>query len=216
MKKVLLSILSVLLILSFSNINAQTRISLGARAGLNIASLSYSPDIASGVTKSSRTGFKFGALVEIGFTPMIAVQIEPMFVAGAGSELSSTFGKATLKLSYLEFPILFKFKIPVSGSVRPYVFAGPNIGLVMSAKVLNEPNGFPSSESDQKDFTSSILFALDFGAGAGFNMAPNTTLIFDVRYSFGMSNLLNEKGGSATQSIKANGLQILAGVMFGL
>ena len=183
---------------------------------MNIATLSYNPDIASGVTKSSRTGFKFGALVEIGFTPMIAIQIEPMFVTGAGSELSSTFGKATLKLSYLELPILFKFKVPVSGPVRPYVFAGPNIGFVMSAKVLNEPNGLTSNETDQKDFTSSILFAFDFGAGAGFNVAPLTTVILDVRYSLGLSNLLNEKGGSANQSIKTNGFQIVAGVMFGL
>lgn len=220
MKKVLLPILSLLLILTFSNINAQTHFAVGARAGLNIANLSFDPDLPSGVTKTSRTGFLFGGLAEIGFTPMIAIQFEPMFVTGAGSELSATGGKSTLKLSYFEFPILFKFKVPVSGPVMPYVFAGPNIGFVTSSKEVDEITGVPNgtSETDLKDFVTSTNFALDFGAGAGFAVTPLTVIVLDVRYSLGLTNALNDKGKQSVgfNSVKSTGFQIVAGVMFGL
>ncbi|MBI5730018.1 MAG: hypothetical protein HY963_02675 [Ignavibacteriales bacterium] len=86
MKKILSLLLVVLLLTTYSNIQAQTKISFGARAGLSFNNLSFDPDLQAGVTKSSRTGFKFGALAEIGFVPMLAIQIEPMFVTGAGAQ----------------------------------------------------------------------------------------------------------------------------------
>lgn len=217
MKKTLIPFLSLLLILSFSNINAQTHFALGARAGLGFANLSFNPDVTSGVTKSSRTGFQFGAMAELSFSAMIAIQAEPMFVTGAGCQLSGAGGKDTYELSFLEIPVLVKFKVPITKSeLTPYFFAGPNLVFVMSSKDLLELNNTPSKETNNSDLTSSVVFAIDFGAGAGFKVAPLITVMMDVRYSLGLSNLLNDKGGAANQSIKTNGFQIVAGVMFGL
>jgi len=227
MKKTLLLILSVLLIVTFTNTQAQTKISFGGRAGLSFSNLSFDPDIPSNVTKSSRTGFKFGALAEIGFIPMLAVQIEPMYATG-GAQLSgplysngfnSVSGNITYKLSYLEIPILLKVKIPIEKSnIIPYAFLGPNIAFVLSSKELDEPNGYASNEINLKDQTSSINFALDFGAGAGFSVNKQTTIMLDVRYSLGLANLLTDKGKQASgyNSVKTTGFQIVAGVMFGL
>ena len=67
MKKIFVLILAAMLIVASSNIQAQTQVSFGARAGLNIANFSFDPDVATGVTKSSRTGFKFGGALEVGF-----------------------------------------------------------------------------------------------------------------------------------------------------
>jgi hypothetical protein len=226
MKKTLLPALIVLLFFSSTSF-AQLPFKIGARVGVNFANASYSPDLASGIEKSGVTGFKFGALAELGFIPMLALQIEPMYVQG-GSEISGPLfsngfqlvnGKITSKLSYLEIPILLKLKIPIPGAVKPYAFAGPNIMFLLSSKETDEASGYPSEESDQKDYTSSTNFALDFGAGVGFDIAPLITLIIDARYSLGLSNLLNDKGKqlfNSDQSIKTTGIQIVTGVMFGL
>jgi opacity protein-like surface antigen len=225
MKKTLLPALILLLFFS-STALAQLPFKIGVRAGVNFANASYSPDLTSGIEKSGVTGFKFGALAELGFIPMFALQIEPMYVQG-GSEISGPLfnngfqlvnGKITSKITYLEIPILLKLKIPAPG-ISPYVFAGPNIMFLLSSKETDEPNGYPSEESDQKDFTSSTNFALDFGAGVGFDIAPLITLIIDARYSLGLSNVLNDKGKqlfNSDQSIKTTGIQIVTGVMFGL
>lgn len=217
MKKIFVLILAAMLIVSSSNIQAQTHISVGARAGLNIANLTFDPDLASTVTKSSRTGFKFGGALQVEFAPMFALQVEPMFATG-GSEISGPGGKITFKASFIEVPILLKVNVPVAGSVTPYAFLGPNIAFIMSSKELAEITGFPSNEADIKDQTSSINFSLDFGAGAGFKVAPLTTILLDVRYSLGLANMLNDQGKQSTgyNSIKSTGFQIVAGVMFGL
>ena len=226
MKKIFVLIFVAMLIVASSNIQAQTQVSFGARAGLNIANTSFDPDLPSQLSKSSRTGFQFGGALEVGFAPMFALQIEPMFATG-GTQISgplfsngfnSVNGKITYKLSFIEVPILLKVKVPVAGSVTPYAFLGPNVAFVMSSKELDEPDGYASNETDMKDQTSSINFSLDFGAGAGFNVAPLTTILFDVRYSLGLANMLSDKGkqGTGYNSIKTNGFQIVAGVMFGL
>ena len=222
MKKTLIPFLSLLLILSFSNINAQTHFALGARVGLNIANLSFDPDLTGGLTKSSRTAIKFGALAEIGFMPMLALQIEPMYAQG-GTVIDNvvfginTKGKVTFKLGYLEIPILLKYKINLPGSVQPYVFAGPNLGFILSTKELDEAGG-QSAETDLKDQSSSINFGIDFGAGAGFKVAPMIVVILDIRYALGLTSIQNDKGKqvSGFNSIKTSGFQIVAGVMFGL
>ena len=79
MKKALLPAIVLLLFFS-STAFAQLPFKLGARVGLNLGNLSFNPDIPSNVDKSSRTGFKFGAVAELGFIPMFALQIEPMYV----------------------------------------------------------------------------------------------------------------------------------------
>lgn len=124
----------------------------------------------------------------------------------------ATKGKVTFKLGYLEIPILLKYKINIPGSVHPYVFAGPNLGFSFSSKELDEAGG-QSAETDMKDLTSSVNFEIDFGAGAGFQVAPMTVVLLDVRYALGLTNMLNDKGN---QSIKTNGFQIVAGVLFSL
>ncbi len=227
MKKALLPAIVLLLFFS-STVFAQLPFKLGAKVGVNFGSASYDPDLPSFLSKSGHTGLVFNAIVELGFIPMLALQIEPGYIQN-GSEISgplfqdqfgqSVSGKITNKVSYLEIPILLKLKIPTPGGVSPYVYAGPDIAFLLSANETDEPNGYPSSDSDQKDFTSSTNFGLDLGAGVGFNVAPLISLIVDARYALGLSNVLSDKGqqqSGSNQKVKTKGFQIAAGVMFGL
>ena len=227
MKKFSLLIFSFLLLFAFCNIQAQTNMSFGGSVGLNISSASFSPDLPSAVSKSSRTGFRVSGIMEIGFVPMFALQIEPTYATGGVKETGPLFqtqlgqvvnGSITSKTSYIQIPILLKLKIPVAGPVSPYVVAGPDIGFLMSAKETDEPNGYPSSEGDIKDNLKSLNFALDFGAGVGYKLVPKTTLTFDVRYSLGLSDIASDtyKQQAGNQSIKTTGFQLIAGVMVGL
>ncbi len=217
MKKALLP--AIVLVLFFSSTAlAQLPFKLGIRAGLNIANLSWDPDLPSGVDKSSLTGFKFGAMAELGFIPMFALQIEPMYVQ-KGGKLSAFGEEITNKLTYLDIPILLKLKLPLPGPLTPYVFAGPSIGILLSAS--SEAGG---QDTDIKDQLSSTDFGLDFGAGAALDVAPLVSLMLDVRYSLGLSDIFNDTAkqgwtqetGIVGQKVKTSGIQILAGLMFGL
>lgn len=217
MKKALLP--GVVLVLFFSSTAlAQLPFKLGVRGGLNIASLSWDPALPAPVESSSRTGFKFGAMVELGFIPMFALQIEPMYVQ-KGGKINVPGQEITNKLTYLDIPILLKLKLPLPGPLTPYAFAGPSIGILLSAS--SESGG---EDTDIKDQLSSTDFALDFGAGAALDVAPLVSLMLDVRYSLGLSDIFNDTAkqqwtqetGIAGQKVKTSGVQIVAGLMFGL
>ncbi len=226
MKSRMLPLVLIFLFIS-STAFAQLPFKLGVKAGINFSSVSYNPDLPSIISNSGHTGFLFNAIFEMGFIPMLALQVEPGYIQG-GAEISGPIfadnlgqrvsGKITSKVSYLEIPILLKLKIPIPVGVSPYVYAGPDIAFLLSSNETDEPNGYPSNESDQKDFTSSTNFGLDLGAGVGIDLVPLTTLILDIRYSLGLSNILNDKGQQQNQNetIKLRGFQIAAGVMFGL
>ncbi len=191
---------------------AQVSFSLGPRIGLNFATLSYDPDVTgAGVTKSGSIGIMIGAAAEIGFAQMFAIMVEPTYTQ-KGNKFEAGSAKQTISASELQFPVLFKVKF-IQGPVRPYAFAGPNIGIVLSAKSKLEGTG-NDGETDIKSTTSSTDFSLDFGGGAEFKAAPKVSITGDVRYSLGLSNL-NSAAGS-TQSIKARGFQIQFGALFHL
>ncbi|MEJ2613363.1 MAG: porin family protein [Ignavibacteriaceae bacterium] len=211
MKKTLLPALIVLLFFSSTTL-AQLPFKLGVRAGLNLANLSFDPELPSTVDKSSRVGFKFGAMAELGFIPMFAIQVEPMYVM-RGAKFTQGSVEQTWKFSYLEIPVLLKLKIPTPGPITPYAFAGPNIGILLSAN--DETNGH---ETDIKEHINSTDFALDFGAGVSFNIAPLLDFLIDGRYSIGLSELPTDeaKQSLGNLTVKTRDIQIVAGIMFGL
>lgn len=236
MKKTILPLLIVLLFFSSTTL-AQLPIKLGVRGGLNIANLSFDPDITAsipGSSKSSRTVFLVGGIFQLGFAGPFALEIEPTYIQkGAkveGNNLVVNIGglnyqvdKLTLteKLSYLEIPILFRVYLPVPG-IKPYAEAGPAIGFNMSSTLTTDVSvgGQSNSEdTDEKDNTSSVEFGLALGAGIEYSIAPFTSLVLDLRYSLGLTNTASNQStqpGEQSQTVKTNGFQISAGLMFGL
>ncbi|MDL1892232.1 PorT family protein [Sphingobacteriales bacterium CHB3] len=190
----------------------QVKFNIGMNTGLNMGTISYDPDpFGQGVTKSGRMGFGFGAQAELGFADMFFVSLQPRYIM-KGNSFEQGTAKLTRSLNELEIPILFKVKF-IKGTVRPYAFVGPNIGLVLSAKDKYEGTQ-NDGEVDTKDQISGSDFALDFGGGTEFWIAKTVALTGDVRYSMGLSNLIKNPVGNATA--KARGFQILFGVLFGL
>jgi len=191
--------------------------SIGAKAGVNIANLSFDPDnlAAQGINKTTRVGFKFGAILELGVGGPVYIALEPLYAQkGAKGDAQTPFGpgKLAIEASYLEIPALIKLKFGVPG-LKPYVFAGPNIGFLLSAN-LHQEVGSQTSDTDVKSTTSSTDFALDVGAGAEFGVAKLVAITVDARYSLGLSNT-NSDPQDPTK-VKTTGIQILVGVMFSI
>jgi hypothetical protein len=57
-------------------------------------------------------------------------------------------------------------------------------------------------------------------AGAGYRVSPKVSVTLDVRYSLGLTNILNDKRkqtlGNTDQSIKSTGFQVAVGTKFNL
>ena len=212
MKKILLSAVALM---AFGFSNAQ-EVSYGVKGGLNLSNLAG--DIED--TKSL-LGAHVGAFAEIKITDKFSVQPELLFsMQGAKQEYTyfESFDgftieeteKVTIKLSYLNLPIMAKFYATEKFSFE----AGPQIGFIMSAKVdydytYRETFGgiteieTESGSEDIKDDLKSIDFG--FGFGAGYKFTENLSL--GARYTLGLSSIAKDFDGESFD-LKNNVLQV--------
>jgi len=200
-------------------LQAQTQFALGLKSGVNVGTLSIDPDPYQGETSITKSGvltFLVAAQAELVFAKMFGLQIEPGYASKSTRWEDQLGGKRTISISEIQIPILFKILI-LQGTVQPYGFLGPNLGIVASASdKIETPQG--TQETDIKKNVSSLDFALDFGGGVKFNITRNVALTGDVRYSLGLSNLNNTQvpAGVTAPSAKSRGLHILLGALFAI
>jgi hypothetical protein len=165
----------------------QAQMQLGLKAGLNIATVSGSDaDNLFETSLDSRTGFNGGLFFMYQFNNLFAIQPEAYYtMKGASKEISGT--TITLKLDYVEIPVLFKVIIPTAGTnLKPSLFVGPALAFNTGAKVKGEYQG-QSAEIDIDSVVTSTDFSLVFGGGVGF-MIGNNELGVDIRYSLGLTS----------------------------
>jgi len=203
---------------------SQSGFALGPRASLVISSASYNPDLPSQASKSSRTTYGFGIQIQTSIAGPMFAQVELRYLQGgtvvdiSGYVNPATGQPVTVKLTaknaYLDIPVLIKARF-LDGSVRPFVLAGPSIGILLAAKTLIEATGFPSEEEDAKDGTNSTNISLVFGAGAEFMVASKIGITAEGRYLFGLSDVAKEQAGEGTHTaIKGRGFLFAVGALF--
>ncbi len=136
----------IILTLYFSLTALAQGVKLGGRAGLNVANISFDPDINnSNTSKSAERFFLVGGLIQIGISELFSFGIEPTYIQ-KGANFEETYYRyngypnltvthiTRYRYSYFELPLLFKAYLPFS-AVKPYAEIGMNIGFrVASSK----------------------------------------------------------------------------------
>jgi hypothetical protein len=187
MKK--LSTLLLVFFLAFgitATTQAQSPLSFGLKAGLNISDIN-GPDTDS----DTRTGLTGGLAVYLNL-PALPIGIESgLYYSQKGSSYSESdeFGDfdETLKLDYIEVPVLARLNFPTPGPIGPHLVAGPYIGFNINAQAEGTEDGVTYDE-DISDFINSTDIGLMFGAGLDFNIGV-TSLNAQARYSIGLNNV---------------------------
>lgn len=163
---------------------------IGVKAGVNFASVGgdFTDEY------DGRTSFHLGGLVEIPISEKFAVQPELLYSGqGAKSEYDDSFGdsivigKEKLKLDYINIPIMAKYYIMEGLSVE----AGPQFGLLLSAKNEYEESGFEGDQSgdfDVKDFYKTL--DISFGFGSSYRL--NNGVFFSARYVIGLTDITDD------------------------
>jgi hypothetical protein len=210
MKRVFVAITVALLAGSLADPAAAVPVwTLGFKAGLAVSNLKGS-DVVDDV--GHRTAFAGGGFAQVDVSENFGIRLEALYHMKGASEDSSGVS-ATIKVDYLEFPILLVAQTPVSEGVRVGAFAGPVVAFNTSAKIAGSAGGF-SAAVDIKDYIASFEFALAFGLGASFD-AGSATITLDGRYQLGLTTIDDGLGGNtADTDVKNRGWAFLVGVGF--
>ena len=174
-------ILTILTVAGFiaTSVNAQksdaSGLEYGAKAGVNFCTGTSSYGGKS--TSESGTGIQVGGYVAIPIGNTIKIQPELLY-----DNQSTTADGSTTNLNYLSVPIMAKYAIQSSGFS---VLAGPQIGLLLSAKAKTSGNSV-----DIKDQCNGTNFSLAIGGEYALPMGIN----FSARYIAGLSNISKADG----------------------
>lgn len=164
----------------FISVQAQNT-SVGLRGGLNIANVSGD---AVSDTKS-KIGVNFGALLTYSVAPTFGITGEINFTSKGNKYDNSD---ATTSINYMEIPIYGAYYFGDAGAtLRPKLFAGPAIGILMTAK--NELGGV---EVDTKDFTEPVEFGAVFGLGFNKRVGDGNWIYVDLRYNLGLTDIVKD------------------------
>ncbi len=200
-------ILGIIIAASSFTAYSQSKLSLGFEAGLNIANTNETPSSSFG----SKTGFIIGAVLDAPITPTFSIAPGLRFIT-KGNSYSGANGTASNTASVIEIDGLLKVKFPLT-EVKPYVFAGPSLGFILSASYTETPTGGTSSTTDRSSNFETIDFGLMFGGGLDFKLTPTMDLFGQFGYSLGLSNI--QKNNPAVTT-KTTGIQMTAGLRFKL
>jgi outer membrane protein with beta-barrel domain len=167
---------------------------LGLLAGLNLSTVGGDDvDDAEG-----RTGGIFGGYVSLGIGRSWAIQPEVLF-SMKGATDNSGGDETTLKVNYIEVPLLLRLNIPTAGSVDPHVYAGPSFAYRASCKLSGQNAGVSASiDCDDLDELAGedivdiakMDWGLALGGGLGFDLAGRA-LNLGVRYTLGLKEISN-------------------------
>lgn len=209
MRKIFIPVLVLLLISSpsahsaFSFLKIQSK---GIKAGLSFASIR-----GKDVEEEWKAGLRFtgGCFLTLTLNNTLALQPEILY-SMKGSQWEETFEgetfRASLKLSYLEIPLLAKFfLLKKSKALAPSFFIGPSLSFKFGGKTRFEWAG-EAEEEEIKDMKITD-FGLIFGGGLDFSLGRRKMLL-DIRYSLGMISIFEH------EEMKNHAFAVLFGYFF--
>lgn len=201
--------------------------SFGVKAGLNVADILFSEDQGfdeEGIDDQPRLGFAGGVTADVPFTPTLGVRVEALFaqkgyVIDFDTEIlgQPLVGKQTLKLDYLEVPVLANITFPMQSGLEIGVQAGVAPAFLLSDGIgcsgfeTEEGSGCDEIEDDAEDEDLGIKsFDLGLAAGATIGAGP---FAVDLRYTYGLVNLDDsEISGNDEDFTARNGVFSVTGV----
>ncbi len=180
------------------------------------------------VSKKMRIGAAFGGFIEYSINDNFAIQPEFLYtmkgVKGEFEEEDPYTGetvkvKGTIKLNYLEIPVLAKLSIPTQGSIKPVFLLGPALALKLSAKTKGEAKGETIDESGSEDISSDVKdfdFGVVVGAGVDYELASGGKVTVDGRYTLGLTNVSDIEGAEEDLDAKNAVISVMIGYLFPL
>jgi hypothetical protein len=163
----------------------------GIKAGMNFARLS-------GIDVDQNWKYRMavvgGAFFTLKFNDLLAIQPEILYSQKGPKWDAPLYDVAldgTVKLDYLEIPVLIKILIPVGANarIRPNLFAGPYMGFKMSARLKYTWGS--TSEDRTIDQIKSTDFGYVFGGGLDFVVGKGK-ITLDVRYGMSFSTIFTD------------------------
>lgn len=175
---------------------AQDPMPIGVKAGLNIATLSFDPEDEDDEAES-RTGLVLGVTFQKPLRARVGLQVEALYTQKGAKFTDDEFDfEETIRLDYIEIPVLANVTATSTDRMSVHVLAGPSFAFNVNAKAKSEFEGVEEEEDiDDEVKAADVGFIIGAAVRTG-------QLIFDARYNFGLMNILEDEVIDEDESVK--------------
>ncbi|MBZ4037553.1 PorT family protein [Flavobacterium sp. 17A] len=192
----------------------EKKFKFGAKAGLNISSLTFDE---SELNSSSKTGFTAGLMAEISLAKNFAIQPEILYsqqgmkISYSDAEVENSHYKSTIELNYLNIPVMLKYYVLKGLSVQ----AGPQIGILLKSNNKSQDNflGYENKDNyNLSDYANGVDTSVNFGLGYQFK----NKFYADARYNISYSDIFKDANDTyiINSDMKNRVFQITVGYFF--
>lgn len=187
----------------------------GIIAGGTFANLRSSEDL----DFENRTGTIFGGSLQLPIGSSFAIQPEFLFLQKGAkfTEQTGTRNTNTLRLDYLEIPVLLRFDFS-RGVVGPHIYAGPSVGFNVGCKIQfrgNNDEANAATNCNEDDFKPKTLdYGMTVGGGVDFNLG-SLALTGGARYGIGLADIRSDNSDEFKSRVNNGVLSLYVGVLFG-
>jgi hypothetical protein len=179
-------------------------VNFGIKAGINISSFKDS------FTNKSLIGPQLGGYAEVKLNNEISIQPELLLsYQGAIYEYDKQ-NRLKLSINYLNLPITFKYNF-----VNKFaIIAGPQIGRLVKAKGIINPQQFKilnNNNEEKEEDLRDLYKTTSFSFNLGLNYSITEEIFADVRYNYGLSNIIEGNDTLFGTGVKNNVIQFSIG-----
>lgn len=203
MKKQMIK-LTVLVALFAVSIGAQAQgekvWSFGPEVGIN--STRFGKDAADNDVK---VGFLGGAFATYSIVNTFGITGKILY-----SQKGADFNGSKLNLNYIEVPLIGRFFLVKEGAFRPNLFLGPSFGFLTGASSKIGDGDWEKIDNYDASFNG-FDFGVTGGIGLNYEIATETRLLLDARYTHGLSDV-----SVASGDVNNLAYAITLGVSFGI
>jgi hypothetical protein len=225
-RRLLAAVVVMSSLLTYAPVTAGGTVRAGIAVGLSFFKIHETSSEESGSYETSnRTGLVAGGVLDIPISKLFSIEPGLAFsMRGAHSEATFTeydyysgqnityHYEAWLKFNYIAIPVHAILKYPTVSKAKPYVLAGINTAILLSARDKEEATGEPSTDEDVKSHINPLDFGIDIGAGMEFDL--NGVIPFvELGYTLGIANIAKNDTGEDF-SITNKGFAIQTGIKF--
>ncbi|MHB8093958.1 MAG: porin family protein [Candidatus Aminicenantales bacterium] len=171
----------------------------GIKAGLASSTMAMSDNVGFSLDLKSVTGIMIGGYMTLPVAGNLSIQPEALYIQKGARYMESFDGvdvEASMRIDYIEVPVLAKLEFPSRSALTPMVCAGPYAAFKISAKNKVSAPGY--SQEETLEGVKSTDFGLAFGGGLKYDLG-NMVLAFELRYHLGLS---------ATNDSEADGVSL--------
>lgn len=192
----------------------KTPIALGVHVGANVGTVTFRADDQFNPPIHSSAGLAVGGSAEIQMARLVYLQPELNFIQKGATSGDDNDFTTTLKLNYLEIPVLAKIKLD-AGMVHPFVLAGPGFSYLVGSTASVDYKGAHSSASTNSKEINKFDVTATIGLGADIDLGDSISAVFEGRYGRGFRRI-NSETDKYHSEIRNSGFQFLTGLQVSL